>query len=772
MPRRKQRIEFAQPGERRRRATPGVFGVPLTRRALMMRSVMAAGFATLGGKLFHMQIAEGSRYEAAAEDNILRFEPIKAARGRVLDRAGQPLAENRRSWTVRLTSSQLPENATDRQAVLDAVSTALNLKHVIVLDRALVPLGSEPAICTALGQRDLDIDSATILARITHRDATLVLLKDGLTGPDATALVTQRLRDIPGVRAVPELDFVIATHWSPDIPLVIGSDVDRETALMLASNPLRLPGIKVDDAVLSRQYTGGPPFAHILGYVGAVDESTYNNSRDRNNNRLYEPDDVVGKGGVEASIEAKLRGEKGGRWVQVDAAGVERFELMDRRKEPVAGLSAQLTIIGDFQRKVAEELQRGLIESNEAGKAEVRARIAAGEATEEEQQNPDKDIVGAGVAMAMNPKTGEILAMVSLPNFDNQLFVGGISTVDFNRLNTDEFAPLLDRSIGGLFPPGSVLKPLLAAAALESGTVKPEDTFRCLGNIRVPWTWDESQGNIYPCWERDIGHGDVNLYDGISQSCDVYFYNLGVRKSETESGTDVHYYIPGDPTNHYFRGMGIDTIEHYLKNAFGYGGLTGIELAGEAEGLVPNPIWLIQSDLHEYWSVGDTINVAIGQGHLLCTPLQMLNSTAAIANGGTLWKPRLIRRLVDEQGTVKESFAPEKLRTVTIKPEHIRAVQEGMRKTVTAGTGMGKIDVPGITIAAKSGTAEFGVATDGRYLSSHAWFTAYGPYEDPEICVAVLIIGGGAGSVNAGPVTDRILNAYFGDPAIRDAARA
>ena len=146
MPRRKQRIEFAQPGERRRRATPGVFGVPLTRRALMMRSVMAAGFATLGGKLFHMQIAEGSRYEAAAEDNILRFEPIKAARGRVLDRAGQPLAENRRSWTVRLTSSQLPENATDRQAVLDAVSTALNLKHVIVLDRALVPLGSEPAI--------------------------------------------------------------------------------------------------------------------------------------------------------------------------------------------------------------------------------------------------------------------------------------------------------------------------------------------------------------------------------------------------------------------------------------------------------------------------------------------------------------------------------------------------------------------------------------------------------------------------------------------------
>ena len=743
-------MELARPGERRREERQRE-AEPISRRVFLFRGAMGVGFAGLGAKLWSLQIAEGSRFEDVAAGNITRSETLKASRGRILDRSGQPLAENRRTWAVKIMGNRLSLDDAERQRVLDTVAQSLDLKNVLVLDRTLVPVGSEAAVVSLCSQR-LGVDGATLLAKITSDNAYLELLREDLSAADAEALKAT-VSDIPGIRVLSELNYALETHGSPDLPMVVKLDITREKALELASNAVYLPGVVVDDTTLIRQYSGGIAFSHLLGYVGPISEQEYESETTPTGGHVYQPDDQVGRGGVEEALEKQMRGEKGIRWVKVDSAGVERLELVDLRRDPTDGLSARLTIDRELQLRVTQELKNGI-------------DFANAEALKEQREK-----VGAGVAIVMNPRNGEILSMVSLPTFDNQAFIGGISEQDYNALLTDEFTPLLNRAISGEFPPGSVLKPLLACAALQEKVITPQDTFKCMGQIRVPWTWDESQGNTYPCWDP-AGHGDVDLFSGLADSCDVYFYNVGAPKSQTEAGINVHYYNPNDPAPHEFRGLGIGNIEKYLKEVFGFGTPTGIELAGEAEGLVPNPKWLFQSDLKEYWSIGDTINVSIGQGHLLCTPLQLLNGTAAIANGGTLYIPRLIRDLVDEEGAVVERFPAKKLRELQIDKQHINDVREGMRRTVTEGTGMGKITIGDIEVGAKSGTAEYGLAVDGKYKKSHAWFTAFAPYNDPEICVAVMIQGGSAGSTYAGPVTNKILDAYFNTKEIRDAAQS
>jgi len=278
----------------------------------------------------------------------------------------------------------------------------------------------------------------------------------------------------------------------------------------------------------------------------------------------------------------------------------------------------------------------------------------------------------------------------------------------------------------------------------------------------VPWTWDESQGNDYVCWVPE-GHGTVDIYKSIAESCDIYYYNVGANSGTAEGSpnTDaVHYYNPGDPNRQYFRGMGIEQIHKYLTEVFGYGSPTGIELSGEAGGTVPNQKWLFQ-ELGENWSIGDTINVSIGQGHLLNTPLQMLNATAAISNGGSLYRPRLVKALTREDGTIVKDYPARLLRELQIDRDHIEVVRTGMRQTITNGTGTSYITFDDIPIAGKSGTAEYGVAVDGKYAESHAWFTAFGPFENPEIAVVVLIVAGQTGSTYAGPVVNKILDSYF-----------
>ena len=719
----------------------------ISRRLLLMRGGVAAGIAALGGKLWQMQIARGNEFEDVVSGNILRFERLRPSRGRILDRVGQPLAENRRIWTVRIIPNRLPDDPDTRANVLSVVEESLQLGYAVVLDRREMPLGTEAAIVDTVEKRVEGVDKDTIMTRLSIPGTKMVQLIDGLSADAAERYVAER-SDIPGLRALTVLEYQLATHVSDDIPMVVKRDVDREVALALGSNAIHLPGVDVDDNDLVRQYNGGESFSHMLGYVGPITEEEYQATTTVTGTAVYERNDVIGRGGVEEALEQELRGTKGGRWIQVDSEGVERFELLERRREAVSGLSAQLTIDRDFQNRMTDALQEGIDFANRAALEE------------------DREPVSSGVAIAMNPQDGAILGMVSLPTFDNQMFIDGMTDDEFNNLINDPDNPLLNRAISGTFAPGSVFKPLLACIGLQEGIIDTEMEFECKGRLRVPWSWDESQGNEYVCWVGEPGHGPVNIYSAIADSCDVYFYNVGAPYDKPDeedfpNADFLHYYNPNDPERHYFRGLGIERIARGLRDEFRLGSPTEIELASEADGLVPTPDWLRQTFEGEFWSVGDTINVSIGQGHLLMTPLQMLNGTVAIANGGTLWRPRLVQALVRDDGRIVREYGPQELRKLNVAPEHIETVRLGMRRTITSGTGEKPITFSDPPIAGKSGTAEYGIAVDGRYKLSHAWFTAFGPYEHPEIAVCVLVVSGDAGSIYAGPITDRILKAYF-----------
>lgn len=719
----------------------------ISRRLLLMRGGVGLGFAAMGGKLWQMQVAQSSEFEEVVSGNILRFERLKPPRGRILDRAGQSLAENRRIWTVRIVPDRLPVDQAERTSILTVVEESLQLGYAVVLDRRQMPLGTEAAIVDTVERRVEGANKDALMARLSIPGTTMVMLLDGLSAGEAEAYVEER-RDIPGLRALTVLEYQLETHVANDVPMVVKRDVDRDIAMALGANAIHLPGVQVDDDDLVRKYSGSTSFSHLLGYVGPITEEEYQAATTITGTAVYERNDVVGRGGVEEALEQELRGTKGGRWIQVDSQGVERFELLERRREPIPGLSVQLTVDREFQNKMTDALQEGIDFANRAALEE------------------DREPVTAGVAIAMNPRDGEILGMVSLPTFNNQMFIDGMTDEEFNALINDPNDPLLNRAISGTYAPGSVFKPLLACIGLQEGVIDTEMEFECKGRLRVPWSWDESQGNDYVCWVGEPGHGPVNIYSAIADSCDIYFYNVGAPYDKPDeedfpNADFLHYYNPNDPERHYFRGLGIDRLAQGLSEEFLLGSQSGIELAGEAEGLVPTPKWLRETFDGEFWSVGDTINASIGQGHLLMTPLQMLSSTAAIANGGTLWRPRLVKALVREDGRIVREYGPQELRKLDVAPEHIETVRLGMRRTITSGTGQKPITFTDPPIGGKSGTAEYGLAVDGQYKLSHAWFTAFGPYDNPEIAVAVLIVSGDAGSIYAGPVANNILKAYF-----------
>lgn len=710
-----------------------------------MRAAMTLGFGAVLAKLGLMQLRERPRYQAAAQGSMVRFEPLRAPRGLILDRNGAVLARNRRSWTVWLVPTELPDDDGERYRVRDQLTTVLGLDDLVVVNRPALPPGSEREVLDRLGAA-LGLSGATVAGTVfsAPRAEPYVVVREKLSPEEATAL-REAAKRLPGVHVLNRFDYLVLAAGARAAPVPLAEDVPRELALTLAANPTALPGIRVTDDTLIREYPGGPAFSHVLGYVGPISKEEYDAAGGDSPSNPYRPDDRVGRGGVEQAMEAVLRGQHGGRWVQVDAHNVVVGELPERRRDPVAGLTVVLTIDAALQLAVSQALAEGIEAANRAARAKGR------------------DPVGSGVAIVLDPRSGAVLALVSLPTYDNAKFVRGLSQADYQALLDDPFHPLVNFAISGEFPPGSTIKPLLACAGLQEGVISTRTVYTCRGSIRVPTVWDERGGNTYVCWSAS-GHGAVDVLDGIAQSCNVFFYNVGAPGQTPEGGTEpLHYYIPGDPNKHYFEGLGIERIEKYLRDVFGFGQPTGIELAGEADGLVPNPRWLFQT-LREYWSVGDTINVSIGQGHLACTPLQLACALAAIANRGTYYRPRIVQELRDAAGQVVRRFEPEAVRRLAIAPEHVETVRRGMRRTVTDGTAKGKFVRTGdaIPIAGKTGTAEYGEAENGRYKKSHAWFAAFAPYDDPEVLVLVLIRDGGEGATFAVPVADRILATYFG----------
>jgi penicillin-binding protein 2 len=441
-----------------------------------------------------------------------------------------------------------------------------------------------------------------------------------------------------------------------------------------------------------RSYPYGPAFAHALGYVGEVSPEELEQSEDERLARA----DIVGKYGLERREDDVLRGINGGRRVEVDAAGRDK-RLVDE-VPPRAGGIVYTTLDADLQKAAEEAMEKH-----------------------------------AGAVIAMVPRTGDILAFVSAPAFDPNIFSRGIRKSEWRALADDVRKPMQNKGLQGTYAPGSTVKPFVALAALTEGLQDPKATVRCPGYLQI--------GNrSFRCW-REKGHGTVDMYKAIVQSCDVYFYTMGLR-------------------------LGPDRIAKLEKDA-GLGTITGIDLPGERKGLVPDTEWKRKVS-KERWYDSEKAILGIGQGAIHVTPLEMLAGFSAIAAGGEVMRPRLVRKIVGMDGNGKEN-PPELLRKIPWKPEDVAFIRRALAGVVNEyGTG-GAAKLPGIEVGGKTGTAQ--VATvKGKMIKSenlpyllrdHAWFAGFAPVADPEICVVAMMEHGGHGGSAAAPIVKAVMQEYF-----------
>lgn len=512
----------------------------------------------------------------------------------------------------------------------------------------------------------------------------------------APEMLIQKMKDLYKTKSIDYTsDQPFPKTMKPYLPVRLEKNVSFEKVALVEANTIELPGVYIDVTPV-RLYVDGEIIAPIIGYTGEVSKEELQKPDED-----YSSGDITGKYGIEKVLDSYIRGHRGNELVEVNAFGKVIKNL--GRIDPVSGANVVLTIDAQLQ-KVAWEAFEGK----------------------------------AGAAVAMDPRDGSILAMVSLPSFDPNLFNSGIAREEWEKLQKNPLNPLSNRAISGQYPPGSTYKLIVAAAALEEGVITPETKISCSGSFDL--------GNrAYRCWKKH-GHGPVNLHRALVESCDVYFYTVG-------------------------KMLGVDKIARYAK-LFGLGELTGIELAHEKKGLVPTRDWKL-ARMKEPWQLGETISISIGQGFNLTTPLQLVQAYSALANGGTRWRPHLIQRIELSDHSVVKEYKPEKTGDVSLSPETMATLSHALWGVVNEPGGTGAqarrmhADVCGKTgtsqvIALPQSEAARRMKKIAAIHKDHALFVCYAPMKNPEIAIVVVAenAGGGGGSV-AAPIARKILNAYF-----------
>ena len=550
-----------------------------------------------------LQVRDPEFYQEAAERNRIKFVPLLAPRGKILDRDGRVIVDNRSSYSLLLSRDRLKSDH------IRTIAEGLNL---------------DP------GQLELRV--SRFRSRPKYEN---ILIKNELT---------------PG-----EVAFVEA-HRDPD--------TFPELELIRAQR---------------RLYPQAGLAAHVIGYVGEISE----NELDLPEFVNYGQGAVIGKAGLEREYNDSLMGIDGQKQVIVDNRGNVRGEPLEN-KDAIPGKNLQLTLDLDLQ-GVAELAMEGRV----------------------------------GAVVALDPRNGEVLAMVSTPSYDPNRFAGRIRTEDWNQLRNNPDNPLLNRAIQAQFAPGSTFKPIMALAGLETGLIDDDFKVRCPGGASF-------YGRYFKCHEKK-GHGTVDLHKGIVQSCDVFFYNVGNR-------------------------IGIDNIAKYADMA-GLGHKTGIDLPNEMQGTVPSTEWALRTQRRK-WYAGETISVSIGQGALTVTPLQLANAISGVAMGGVWYKPHLVR-----------TAQADKPRIAPIDPVKAQKIVSGMFGVVNEGGTGGRARLPNISVCGKTGSAQRisneGAKTAlGKKLPDNAWFVAFAPCESPEIAVSVLWEGGLHGQF-AAPIARDVIKAYF-----------
>lgn len=483
-------------------------------------------------------------------------------------------------------------------------------------------------------------------------------------------------------------------------PVLVKQDISAQENILFETKASEFIGFSVQKVPI-REYPFALSSSHLLGFTGIISQD----DRKILNTDLYDVNDFVGKFGLEAEYEKYLHGSNGENLVEVDATGKLLNVLGEKKAIP--GQTLVLNIDQELQQKLYDLMAGG----NSSRK---------------------------GAAVALNPKTGAVLALVSLPGFDNNLFAHSIKKQDYQKLIQDKNLPMFNRAIAGTYPPGSTVKPMVATAALQEGVISENTVITDRGVLVIPNQYNPSIAYNFYGWKLD-GLGPMNVFSAIAESSDIFFYVV--------SG--------GHPTSQ-VKGLGAEKLAEYYRK-FNLGRITGIDLQGEKPGLVPDPDWKAKyyenNAVMSKWYLGDTYHIGIGQGDVLATPLQVALWTSVFANNGIGYKPKILDKVVAGNGQTVFQTQPEIAVQGIADEKYIKVVQEGMRQTILAGSGRQLGTLP-ISSAGKTGTSQFDGSDPKK---THAWFTAYAPYEDPQIVVTVLAEAGGEGHSVAVPVAKEAL---------------
>ncbi len=582
-------------------------------------------------------------------------------------------------------------------------------KRGIIYDRNLLPLVRNKANFV-LYLRPIELPKAELERDALLREISTILergkINDSLSGI-STGLVSVEGRDLDLVAdssVFYEIKELLSSVKIGSLqsyqPLFIQDSIDYETAMLISLKLPDWPGVFLTNKI-RREYLVAnendavvattTSLSHILGYTGKISEKELADLRSG-----YSLIDYVGKVGLEYSWEKELRGIAGQKNIEVDALGRQKKVVSETLAKD--GYNLQLSLDLKLQQEIEKILQEKI-----SGDSPKRASV-----------------------IVTDPRTGAIRALVSWPAYNNNAFARGIKQGEYDELINNPNRPLFSRAISGEFPSGSTIKPIFAAGALQEGVITDKTTFLSNGGLSIG-QW------FFPDW-RAGGHGLTDVRRAIAFSVNTFFYYIG-------GGF-------GD-----FQGMGLDGLVKYSR-LFGLGEKTGIDISGEAAGFVPTRAWKEQVK-NEPWYIGDTYHFAIGQGDVLVTPLQVANYTAVIANGGTLYRPYLVEKIMDSNNQVVRTVSPEIIRDNFISPNNIEIVREGMRQTVTVGSGRFLDSLP-VEVAGKTGTAQWSTQKD-----THAWFIGFAPYDNPEMTITILVEEGGEGSAISTRIAYDILQWYF-----------
>ncbi len=723
-------------------------------RLFFLQLVVLISLSLLLFRVFWLQSVRGDDLRAQSTDNRTARLLINAPRGVMFDKDGNPLAINEPSFNITITPAFLPSDDAERLAVFQRLSLLSGVPVTNTLEQQALIDAADPAL----------VRQYTELARLYGAPLGETL--------DASGLIPQLPSSIQDVYDT----FSFAQY----LPATIRSGVTITEAYLIEQESLYLPGVRIIPEPI-RRYPTGELTSHIIGFMGPLPNEGWLDLG-------YERDDRVGLSGLEVSLEPLLAGRKGERQIVTDWTGRE-VQQLGVTVPPVPGYNVHLTINTELQERATELMLQYMEERRQF--EDVDFFTGQGETRE----------IELGVVVAVDPRDGQVLAMVNIPTWDNNRFSTEIPVDYYLSLFRNDYEPFLNHAIAGQYPPGSTFKVVTVAAALQEGIVSPNRRLDAPGVITIANQFapnDPGRAQDFVCWislAPTFGeHGPMDAISGLAESCDIYMYKVGGGFREDN-----------------LRGLGINTLAEYARQ-FGFGRVQGIELPLEAPGNIPTSQWK-QVNFGEPWSTGDDYNASIGQGFVTSTPMQVAQMAAVVANGGFLYRPRIVHHLTDAEDNVfilNESLNPvpaeeanvpvsadgevgfvgQVIGVLDVAPEFVTVVAEGMKLVNTLdGTGTAFVfyrdedgepvsdwlDDFGLVSAGKTGTSEFcdnlsqrkGWCTEEKILNAevlptHSWYVAYAPYENPEIAIASFIYYGGEGSQWALPVARDLIAAYYG----------